>query len=309
VGATCPSWIDDAAVRLGSDSIVCDVEEGTSGETTFTLDAMMNPGQDVSAASYVLYQRYVRLPSDFRCFSAPMAQGAWRLGTEVSLDYMLALDRYDASSSDKVTYYAIAEVPDLYDAKALFTYPQQSATETVDFVYTRFPRVLRYTGHEDPAGTITATAGSATIAGSGTAFDSDMVGAVLRVGTDSTRPTGRFGEKPYSEERIITAVATPTSLTLDSNIATSQSGVAYSVADPIDIGRVAKNAFMRLAEKHLVISRPSRDSKGGIQNDNMVVAQANQSLLQAMGADNPVAYDPVSHAAWQRISWGVGDDT
>ncbi|GAG22832.1 unnamed protein product, partial [marine sediment metagenome] len=34
---TNPSWIEDAAVRLGDDSIVCDVEEGTAGESTFTL--------------------------------------------------------------------------------------------------------------------------------------------------------------------------------------------------------------------------------------------------------------------------------
>ena len=305
---TNPSWIDDAAVRLGTDSIVCDVEEGTEGGSTFTLSAMLNPGQDVDDGDYVLYQRYVRLPSDFRCFSAPMAQGGWRLGSRVSLDEFLALDRYDASSSGQILQYAIAEVPDLHDALALFVYPQPSATETIDFPYTRYPRVLRYTGHQAPAGTIAVTADSAAVVGTSTAFASDMVGAVLRIGTGTDRPTGRYGEHPFAEERIITAVTDTTNLTLDAVVVTSREGVSYSITDPIDIGRVAKNAFLRMAEKHLVLARPSRDSKGGIQNDQMISMEADRTLLQAMGADNPVSYDPLADRSFDGLPYAIGDD-
>lgn len=306
VGTTNPSWIDDAAVRLGSDGIVCDVEDGTSGGTTFTLDATLNPGQDVAAASYVLYQRYIRLPSDFRAFTGPMAQKNWRLGQLITLTEMLAFDRY-FSTADQIQYYAVAEVADLHDAKALFIHPQPSATETIDFVYIRYPRVLRYTGHDsnDHVGTIAVTAGNATVTGTSTVFDSTMVGAVLRIATDANIPTGRFGTRPYAEERVITAVASTTSLTLDATVGTTRSGVKYVISDPIDVGRVAKNAFLRLAEKHLSLARPV-DEKRQI---NQIVQEADRALLQAMGADNPTYYDPAAATPYRGLPYTISDDS
>ncbi|GAG47143.1 unnamed protein product [marine sediment metagenome] len=130
----------------------------------------------------------------------------------------------------------------------------------------------------------------------------------MRIGTDTDRPTGRFGEHPFAEERIITAVDSTTALTLDAVVVTSRSGVYYSIADPIDIGRVAKNAFLRMAEKHLVLARPSRDSKGGIQNDQAIAMEADRALLLAKGADNPVHDEPGMTDRPYSVGWEIGAD-
>lgn len=314
VTGTCPSWIDDAAVRLGSNDVVCDVEDGTSGASTFTLDAMMNPGEDVAAGSdYVLYQRYVRLPSDFRRFVVPMAEKQWRLGVELSLAELFAFDMYD-SSTDQIRYFAVAEVPDLYDQKALFVWPQPKNTETISFAYVRWPRVLRYSGYDvsvDSAGTITATAGSSAVVGSSTAFDDSMVGAILRIGTAATpRPTGRYGESPYGEERAIVAVTDTTHLTLDANVATTRSAVAYTITDPIDVGRVAKNAFLRRAEFYVLAGlqiQNDRGQKTALLRD--AERLADRALIEAMGADNSTYYSPVKDRPFTgEIPYTIGDD-
>ncbi len=295
---TAPSWIDDASIRLGDYAVVCDVESGTSGETTFTLDAQRNPGEDVDDGSYVFYQRYVRLPNDFRAFTGPMPEQNWRLGQPITLTEMLAKDRF-AASYGQILYHCVAEVPDIYDQLALFVYPQPSRSETIDFVYTRWPRVLRYSGHDtsaESAGTITVTSGSATVEGSSTAFTSDMEGAILRSGTGSDRPTGRFGKIGYSEERSIISVADSDTLTLDAAVATAQADVNYVITDPIDIGRVARNAFLRCAEKHLALTVHF----GGEDHPKMqlqINALAEDALRLALAADNPYRYDPSEGSA------------
>jgi hypothetical protein len=291
-GDTLPSWAKDGAIRLGSSDVVCDIQS-VKDSTTATLNAQTNPGQDVASSSYVLYQRWVQLPDDFLAFTGPMAESSWQLGHPVTLTEMLALDRYNSAAGD-LRYYHVAEVPDLYGQKALYFFPQPISTQTLDFVYTRQPRPLRYTGIDSAChqGTISVTAGSATVSGSGTAFDSGMIGSVLRIGTDATNPpNGRFGEYPWAEERAIHAVASATSLTLDVGVETTRSGVKCRISDPIDVGRIAHNAFLRLAEKHLAMAKNYKQAA-------RIETAAYQALMQAKGADNNTYYDPLTDSPW-----------
>ncbi len=285
---TFPTWAEDAAIRFGDDDLVCDIESRKSS-TVVTLDATMNPGQDVSTANFVLYRRWIPLPADFISFTGPFAETGWRMGEKISLTAMLGLDRYNSNSGD-ILYYAIGEVPDLYNRKALYIYPQMETTRTLDFLYLRRPREMRFTGHDanDFVGTIAVTAGSETVTGTSTAFSSDHIGSILRIGTGTDRPTGRFGLIPYAEERSIVAVASTTSLTLDSTVATTRSAKKYQITDPMDVGRVAHNAFLRLAEKYLVVARK-------LENWNRVNEMADRSLIDAMAGDNTTVFDPVAN--------------
>jgi hypothetical protein len=284
---TWPSYAADMSIRLGSNNYVCDIEEWKS-DSVVTLDATMNPGEDVASTSFVLYHRFVRLPEDFVSFTGPTGETHWRLGREVTAAEFVGLDKYHSSSGDILLYY-IGECPDVHDRKALFIWPQMDSQRVVDFVYRRRPRELRYSGYAsgDYAGTIAVTAGSAVVTGTSTSFASTMAGSILRIGTSATnRPTGLHGEYPYAEERSIASYSTSTSLTLDAVVQTTRSGVKYTVTDPIDLGRVAHPAFLRECEKQAAILCD-------LDHYERIERRAEKALLSAMGADNATEWDPL----------------
>ncbi len=281
-GATWPTDAIDWAVRIATDNgdVVCDIEERKSG-TVVTLDATMNPGQDIAAgASYTAYPRYYRLPNDFASMDQPVEEALSSLGQYVTHAEMLTLDRYYSTGGD-VERYTIAPVPDLIGVMGLFVQPFADTTRTLDFVYKRIPRDLRYVGTDvsESPGTITVVAGSSTVTGSSTAFSSLHVGSILRVGTSSSKlPTGLEGILPYSEQRVIADCASATSLTLDANIATSKSSVKYAITDPIDFDPLVYDAMMATAKKYLAIEKNA-------DNWRQIAALADEALFRAKCAN------------------------
>jgi hypothetical protein len=240
----------------------------------------MNPGENISTStSCTIYQRWARLPVGFVNFSGPIDESRSNFGTKVSLKELLGLDRAGASSGD-MRFYHIAEAPDLYGQKVMYFWPMPATDKTIDYVYYRRPRQLRYSGYAgaDFAGTISIDADDATVTCTNAGLLDDHVGSILRIGTSATeRPTGHYGEYPYVEERAIAEYTDTTHLELDANAQTSRSGVKYVITDPIDIGQAAHNAFLRCCEKNLAQSRnlPKLDE---------ITAVADRALLEAMGS-------------------------
>ena len=253
--ATWPeAWVADASVRFGD--IVCDVEDYKTS-TIITLAAGRAPIADVASTTYSLFPRWYRLPNDLMSMAQPMDESSWVLGTPLSKEEIELLNRYQDAFGD-IQFYAVATPPDLYGATALFIHPPTSTSKTLDIPYIRRPRDIVYSGHNsslDCVGTIAVTAESPTVTGSSTAFASAMAGSILRIGTGSERPTGIAGVYPYGEQQSIKSVESATSLTLTADVATSrgiwQSGVGYSISDPIDLDVDLYDAFMRCAEMRL----------------------------------------------------------
>lgn len=307
--ATWPDWCVDATVRFGDSDYVCEIDQKKSS-TVLTLDATLNPGQDVASTAYTLYERWKLLPADFLSFTGPMAESSWQLGASGTMTEIIARDKYTVATGH-VERYAVAEAPGIYDRKALFFVPQQTEARTVDFVYKRRARMLRYTGHDAicDQGTVSVSSGSASVTGTDTAFTSGMVGSIIRFGSTSGTPSGTFGSNAYGEERSIIAVASTTALTLDAEISSTYSGAGYCIADPIDLGRVARNAFLRRCEYHLAVLAGygiSGERSSGLQRT--LRERSQEALLEAEGADNQVDYDPIAYAPWPPIRVGsVGD--
>jgi hypothetical protein len=112
-------------------------------------------------------------------------------------------------------------------------YPVPADGRQIVYVYdqTQQPlRIWKYT-----AGTVTVSAGSASVTGNGTAFRPDMVGAVIRFGSTTTEPTSLEGSSPYLEERVIVAVGSGTQLTLDQAVDSAYTAVKYSISDLVNI--------------------------------------------------------------------------
>ena len=293
VDDTWPTDIEDWAVRVEMDEswVVCDVESRKSS-TVVTLDTTMCPGQDIAAgASYVAYPRYYRLPTDYVSMGAPVEEALHTLGRYVSPQKMLELDRYH-NTSGSIQYFTIAPVPDLYGQMGLFVQPYSDTARTLDFMYRRRPRELRYVGTDlsESPGTLVVVSGSAAVVGTDTEFASDHVGSLLRIGSSTSRlPTGLDGLLPYVEQRTITAYTTTESVTLDTTVSTSKSGVKYSITDPIDLDPHVYDAMMALAKKQLAIEKRMKEW-------STMADLADEAMFRAKCADNKVTTRRVAGA-------------
>lgn len=277
-GDTWPEWAEDASIYLNE--MVCDVESRKS-DAVITLHATMNPGADLDAGTtYYLYPRWYRLPNNFASFYGPLEKTSWLMADEISLDEMARRQRYDFGTGD-VRWYAVGSVPDLYGTMGLYIHYPSDEDEALDIVYKARPRSLRFTGHDaaDYAGTVTATTGSATVTGSGTAVSAAHVGTIIRLTTSTTaKPTSHDGQNPFTEQRSIVAVNSAISFTLDAAVAASYTAVKYCMSDPIDIDISLYDAFLRCCEKHLAIAR-------NFKHKAEVLAVAEKALFDAKCAD------------------------
>jgi len=249
---TWPSWAADASVRLGDPDIVCDVEDRKS-DTVLTLDANYCPVEDISDTTCVIWPRYYRLPNDFVSMYSPMSEEDWRLGQKVSHAEIERLNRNE-DRAGAIERYAIGPAPDLIGAMALYIHPRADDTKTLDSPYNRRQRDIVYTGHDarDSGGTISVTQGAAAVTGSSTAFESGMVNSILRIGGSTTYPPGGLrSQYPYAEQRVISTYTSPTSITLDANVAATARDVKYRITDFLDFDVLLYNAFLALCELNL----------------------------------------------------------
>lgn len=273
-----PSWAATGVVRI--DDVLYRVATRES-DTVVTLHVDLCPTADVAAGtSYSLYPEYYLLPDRFERFDGPWGEATWNLGMEVSASSQLGLGRFDQSTGD-TNYFAIRRVDDAYGRMGLYIHPPSDAAETLDFMYKCRPRDLRYSGHDntvDSVGTIT-TNGTAAIVGSGTAFNSKMVGAVLRIGDTSNVPTALDGRYPYAEEHVIGAVTDTTHLTLATDSSLSTGSLKYCITDPLDLHLDVQNAFTRGVEKHLALVK-------NMKNKREIFAAYEEALFRAKGADS-----------------------
>jgi hypothetical protein len=148
----------------------------------------------------------------------------------------------------------------------LFPYPDLD--RTIDLIYHRRPRKLSLESYTTGSVSVDATSGSTTtITGSGTSWDSSMVGSVIRLSRNATvLPTGLEGSNPYAVERNIAIVSSTTELTVDDAISTSYSGVKYQISDPIDIEDGAMlEAYRRCAEKQVATLRQQKNLQQATQ--------------------------------------------
>lgn len=285
---------DAANYSIRFDDIVCDIERYFSS-TVVSLDVTMAPGADVASTTYSLWPRWYLLPSDFVSMGKTQEETlTWALGDHVSMEEMHALTRYETESGN-VRYYSIGPAPDLYGRMALYVHPPSDAAETLDFLYRRRLRPLRYTGTatNDRAGTISMTSGSTTLTGTSTAFSSTHIGSIVRTAGNSTFPTSIEGDNPWVEQRSIIAVASTTSATLDAAPTDSHTDSKYCISDPIDLEVSTYGAFLWCARKHVAFERELKDL-------SYIDREYAQALFIAKGGDSRTRHTRVAGPSVQR---------
>lgn len=277
-GGVWPTWAEDSDVRIG------DVLHRVAlrlTDTTLQMYSPLTPEGDVaSGTSYQMTKRIFTLPEDFAQTDVQLLQfNLWNLGYVPPRDWLIG-QRYISSTGppDKFT---VLGHPRLLNRLALMIEPASGQDDSLDFVYYRKPRELVITGYEADhyAGTVSGSA-SYTITGVGTAFDAAMIGSLIRVSGTSNTPGQNTGPIPYIYEARITAVASATSITVDSDSVTF-SGKAYVVSDPVDIDPVMTDAYLRCCEKQTGIHRRTKNVKE-------LDALFNDALHRAEAADSKV---------------------
>lgn len=273
---TWPAWASFGSLVIAN--VIYEVADRKS-DTVVTLTSASNPGDDLaSGTGYAIYRDTFPLPTD--CLAIDMmvlVNYAWVMGSEHPTSWLQRQQIYRGQALPRV--YCIRGDPNYIGTMAVSFFPAPDAAYNFDYIYQRRPRPLLI--DEYAAGSVTTSSGSATLTGVGTSWTSRMVGSVARVSSSqSLSPTGLSGSNPYRFERIITAVGSPTSITLDDSVDEAYTRVKYSISDPVDIEEGAMlTALLRGCEYQMAVARHMKDR----QEEETAWLR---SLIQAREADS-----------------------
>lgn len=252
---TWPSWASQGVLILNN--ITYEIASRKS-DTVITLGVHNNPGTDVGAGtSYTIYQDSYPLPTDCRAIGELILSGyVYCLEFDRLGDLLQRRRIYRGQAMPRV--YTIVGSSDYMNVMQVVFYPPPDTIYPVDFVYQRRPRGLATEDFHE--GRVATTADSATITGSGTNWASRHLGSVFRLSRTRELPTSPFGDNQPVCNRIVVAVNSATSITLDDTVPETFASAPYLLSDPIDIEDGAMLvALLRCAEFQLSHKRNKAD--------------------------------------------------
>lgn len=256
--------------------------DGSSGAgLSFTpWDGLSGTWRSPPTTEYTLFQDDYLLPEDFIKQDTAIFEGNFGGLTYSDPTDQLWFQRFQYSSGTP-RFYSIRGNRLHLGRLCVGFHPYPAIAKTIDFMYHRRSRPLRWEKYSE--GTVTIQTNSNIVTGVGTIFDSSMAGSVLRIGTPIVEPTTWIGEAPPTQELQINTVDSPTQVTvLDPSTATVRSSL-YTISDPVDIELGSmQTAFLRGVEKQLAIARHMTFERP--QADPRV--QYDAALREAMAADS-----------------------
>lgn len=297
-GGTWPDWARYGTIRVAN--VLYNVAEKVSS-TVVTLEAAQAPTESIAAGtSYTLFRAIYTLPADFQRVFGFSAEDHWCDLRLVDLREWMRWQRQTRSTGTP-TSVAIGPDPDVLGQFAIYLYPAPQAARSIDFMYLRKARPLMISGEAEAhsQGTITAN-GTTTITGTGTLFSDAMVGSILRIGTGNKVPQSWGSRNPPWDERVIVAVNSPTSITVDANVP-AISGVKYVVSDPVDLDESLINYFDAAIKRQLMLHQNREWQE--LRGLEVLYDSAKRSAFEA---DN--RYDGPRHAGPRdtRVPWVWG---
>lgn len=278
VTLTSGTWPTDAAygiIRIDGDEYLVDERKSS---TVITLRSDTAPAADIaSGTSYLWFRDTYPLPADFR-----------RADQIRDLDWSFDMERVDVGtilearrlrpSPSSPSLYAITTDSKFPNRLAVAFNPPPDVAYNFDFICQRTPYPISKFDYS--TGTVTISAASTSVTGSGTSWTSDMEGSILRVTSGTETPDGPDGVNPYTEERVIDTVTSATALTVTSAFTNAYTTKKYRVSDRIDVEDGAMlSAFIKCCEYNLAMS---------MNREDVAVKQAlyMAALRLALEADN-----------------------
>ena len=230
-------------------------------DTVITLSINSNPGGDLAAGtSYEWQRRLYTLPVDIQSAERFIDHDESNSPAYVPpSDWLNSYQNY--TSSNRPRTYTFLRDPDYRGAMAVGLHRAPDQVYKYEVMGQQQPVAMRTPNYT----TGTVTVSGTTVTGVSTAWTDDMIGAVIRFGDATNIPDGLAGTNPFAEERIVTARASATSLTIDAILSgTYSSATKYRISSMVDVEQGAMfTAFLRLAESELslLLNREDVDSR------------------------------------------------
>jgi hypothetical protein len=293
---TWPSWALYGHIQIGT---VIHRVQSRDSDTQVTLEPTLSGASDVSSGtSYTLFRSIYTAPYNFKAMCRPVPEnGAWS-ASYLSPESWMRLERVNTTSGTPTAWTILAD-SNLVGSRAIHVWPYPSAAATYDFLYQRYPRQLRFTGYgsaEGATGTVTGTAGAATISGTSTNWDATMEGSLIRFTSGTTHPDGIDGLNPWTEQKVIVDVSSTTAGTLDSNLVNTYSAKKFRITDPVDLAPHMIEAFLRCAEYQLAIKKQMTTvpRAAGLYTEELIRAFEADAVFtgpRVAGGGGTMAYD------------------
>jgi len=225
---TWPSWAENCSIDVNGSRCVV---ESIDSNTVITLRDNPANCTDDTEYTYILYHDAHQLPSDF---VSPLAVFSVSQPREiVPTTPVVAWRMYGGRLAASLPTHYVIERAD-YDWIRLI--PPPTSASSYDIHYRRSLTPLVHSGRDEYCTTGTISVSGKSVTGSGTEFSSDMEGAVLRIGRNSSYiPTDSEGFSPYVHESIIGSVTSASVLTLETSIPVNYSDVAYCITSKLDV--------------------------------------------------------------------------
>lgn len=252
------AWVKFGRIRIND--IVYEIDDFKS-TTVVTLTQAHNPGEDLTAEEFTLYRNQYPLECGFRKICEPTTQNSW-YACYVPAEEWVYLERHENAQGTPYRWTIMAD-PEVNSGYVLAVEPYPTSAETIDFVYQKDARTIRYSGYESKCrtGNVTISADTRVVTGVGTAWTSDMQGSYMRFTTESTCPDGLGGLNPYLEQRKIRSVTNTQSLVLDTSVDFSYSSKPFVITDPVDFPETFWEAFVRCCEWQLAMTGRVKDAR------------------------------------------------
>lgn len=251
-GATWPDWAGDGYLRVGEETWKVDQRKSA---TVLTLDAFINPGEDVAAeTTYRLFRDTYLLPTDFVAQDEALYDRWFGAMSYIHpRDWLYSQQCVESQGTP--TNFTVTGDPK-YPGRLVVRFAPWPDEDDVIVGYLYKRRPADPSIQEYKTGTVSMTAGNATVTGSGTAFTEAMVGTVLRISGTTLHPTSAAGDNPATFESVVISYTSATEIAVADAPSASYSAAKYTLSSPIDIEVGAMlNAYLRGIEAELAIAR------------------------------------------------------
>lgn len=299
-GATWPSWINYGVFILGTGSVP-HVRVDTVIDSTHVK---INPDDyfpDAYSGSYQAYQYQFTLPLDYNIYRIGKIQidrASWCEYVPPGI-FETDVRRQWLTTGGRPRWFTVSRDSRNVGQTLLALWPYPTIEFRCRFGFFRHPKdILTW---DETTGQVATTASSQALVGTNTRFSQTHKGAILRTYSDRINPpTSRDGTYPPIDEVKITAVTDANNITISPAATTTQSDVAYTISDPIDVDNtvmlevVAYAARLELAK----IRRMEKDTRPQYEAD---YKQALYLAKSASGRDNSVKIAGSFHRS--NIGW------
>lgn len=283
-----PSWAGDGQIQLTSDSTHRYQCESRVSDTELTIRDEFTPGADVASGNVELTRNLYLLPTDFHDISELLDNTY-----ESQLDYATDADTHAWEVLDELGVgephtYSVVGHPNYVGRLAVRLAPHPQAARIYSAAYRK--RATDLTLEKEQAGTVSISASTTAVTGSGTAFTSDMVNSVLRLGTANAHPGPVYGGIDETDvlaaaEFTIKSVTDATNLTVETAADAGYTTVKYTISDRLDVDLTAMlDAFLPWCEYEFarLSGRPDATAIYATFREELDRAKAADARVKAM---------------------------